>query len=428
MSGDPVAGGPSAALAHAGPRHLRRLVEAVLSVGSHLELDEVLGQIVAAAVELVDAAFGALGVLDESGTRLARFLTVGLDDEGRAAIGAPPKGLGLLGELITDGRPLRVAQLDEHPASSGFPANHPPMTSFLGVPIQVRGEAYGNLYLTDKRSAEVFSDVDEELVTALATAAGIAIDNARLYDQQRRREAGAAAVQEIATAIVAGAGRRESLELIARHARALLSADLTTIGRLEADGDLHVQVADGEGEEELLGMRYRAAGTVSGDVLATGSGAIVEDVAVHPGAASLQLPGTPFGPGIFVPLRTGEGPAGVLRILRTKSAPPFLPVDLEMAATFAAQASLVLDHERHREQAQRLERLQAQERLAGELHDRVVQELFAASLSLQGALRLSADREVGERLTAAIGRLDRTIVEIRTLVFEASRPAAADRP
>ena len=165
----------------AGPRSLRRLLDAVLTVGSDLDLAAMLERIVQAAVDLVDARYGALGVLDDTRERLAQFITVGVDDETRAAIGRLPEGHGILGLLIVDAEPLRLPDLHEHPDSYGFPPHHPPMRSFLGVPILVRDEVFGNLYLTDKTSAEVFTDVDEELVVGLAAAAGVAIENARLH-------------------------------------------------------------------------------------------------------------------------------------------------------------------------------------------------------------------------------------------------------
>ena len=165
----------------AGPRQLRRLLDAVLEVGSDLDLEVVLRRIVATAVELVDAPYGALGVLDDTGTRLAQFITVGLDDDARAAIGHLPEGHGILGVLIVEPEPLRMPDLTEHPDRYGFPPNHPTMTSFLGVPVRVREQVFGNLYLTDKKGGGVFTAVDEEMVVALAAAAGIAIDNARLH-------------------------------------------------------------------------------------------------------------------------------------------------------------------------------------------------------------------------------------------------------
>jgi nitrate/nitrite-specific signal transduction histidine kinase len=168
---------------NAGPRSLRQLLDAVMTVGSNLDLPSVLQHIIQSAVDLVDARYGALGVLDESGTSLSQFITVGLDDETYRAIGVLPKGHGILGLLILDPQPIRLPDLHEHPDSYGFPPNHPPMKSFLGVPIRVRDQVFGNLYLTDKTSAEVFTDIDEELVVALAAAAGVAIENARLHQR-----------------------------------------------------------------------------------------------------------------------------------------------------------------------------------------------------------------------------------------------------
>jgi signal transduction histidine kinase len=167
---------------HAGVKQLRRLLDAVMAVGSELSLPLVLQSIIEAATELVDARYGALGVLDSSGTRLAQFITVGIDAAGVVAIGNRPEGHGILGLLIKDPKPVRLPDLHEHPDSFGFPPNHPPMSSFLGVPILLRNEVFGNLYLTDKADGEVFTDVDEELVVALAAAAGVAIENARLHE------------------------------------------------------------------------------------------------------------------------------------------------------------------------------------------------------------------------------------------------------
>ncbi|HEX2577546.1 MAG TPA: GAF domain-containing protein, partial [Aquihabitans sp.] len=172
-------------VAYAGPKQLRRLLDAVMSLGSDLELEVVLRRLTEAAVDLVDARYGALGVLDQRRAHLSDFITVGIDDDARARIGSLPEGHGILGLLIVDPKPLRLPDLNEHPESFGFPPGHPPMTSFLGVPVFVRGEAYGNLYLTDKQGSEVFTDVDEELAVALAAAAGTAIEKARLHARVR---------------------------------------------------------------------------------------------------------------------------------------------------------------------------------------------------------------------------------------------------
>ena len=167
----------------AGPRSLRQLLNAVLTVGSDLDLPAMLQRIVETSVDLVDATYGALGVLDDTRTRLAQFITVGIDEDTHRLIGDLPEGHGILGLLIIDAKPLRLPDLTEHPDSYGFPPHHPPMRSFLGVPIRLRDEVFGNLYLTDKKSAEVFTDVDEELAVGLAAAAGVAIENARLHNR-----------------------------------------------------------------------------------------------------------------------------------------------------------------------------------------------------------------------------------------------------
>jgi signal transduction histidine kinase len=167
----------------AGPQQLRRLLDGVLTIGSNLDLHSVLRTITVTAVELVGATYGALGVLDAGRTRLSEFITVGIDDAGRAAIGSLPDGHGILGLLIVDPKPLRLPDLREHPDRFGFPPNHPPMTSFLGVPIVVRDNVFGNLYMCDKEGGDVFTDVDEEMLVGLAAAAGVAIENARLHAQ-----------------------------------------------------------------------------------------------------------------------------------------------------------------------------------------------------------------------------------------------------
>ena len=205
------------------------LLEAVLSVGRELDLEQALHSIVEAAAALVDARYAALGVIGPDGRSLSAFHTVGVTDEQIARIGPYPEGHGILGELIRHPEPLRLTKLSSHSASYGFPAHHPPMQSFLGVPIRVRDRVFGNLYLTDKRSAEVFTDVDEELVLGLATAAGIAIENARLYDLSRQREQALLGIQEISVQLMQDTEGHRGLELVAAHARELTRADLSLL-------------------------------------------------------------------------------------------------------------------------------------------------------------------------------------------------------
>jgi signal transduction histidine kinase len=410
---------------HAGPRSLHRLLDAVLTIGSDLDLPSVLRRIVEAAVDLVGARYGALGVLNESRTGLAEFITVGVDDETRGAIGTLPKGLGLLGTLIIDARPLRLPDLREHPDRSGFPPNHPPMTSFLGVPIRVRHEVFGNLYLTDKTAGEVFTDIDEELVLGLASAAGVAIENARLFDQVRRREAALAAMQEVAAALVAGTEPLESLRLVARAARQLVNADLATVALPDPSGDLVLEVADGPVAAALVGSRFPRGGSVSGDVLATGEPAVLEDASKDHRMAQPQIRTGEIGPALFVALVADGAPFGTLSVARATGAPAFSAGDLETVRSFAAQASVALEQDRGRQHLHRIALLEDQERIARDLHDSVIQRLFSVGLALQATSRLIQDTQAQERLATAVDDLDATVRHIRTVIFDVETPRPA---
>lgn len=410
---------------HAGPRSLRQLLDTVLTIGSELDPPSVLRRIVEAAVVLVGARYGALGVLNESGTELAEFITVGIDDDTHRTIGNLPTGLGLLGVLISDARPLRLPDLGEHPDRSGFPPNHPPMTSFLGVPIRVRQEVFGNLYLT-KTSGEVFTDVDEELALGLASVAGMAIENARLFEQVRRREAALAAMHEVATALVAGAQPAESLRLVARHARKLLFADLATVDLPEPGGEVLVlEVAEGPIATALVGSRFPRAGSVSGDVLARGEAAVLEDASKDYRVVQPQVRAGEFGPALFLALVADGSPFGTLSVARVAGAPPFSADDLEVVRSFAAQASVVLEHDRGRQRLQRMTVLEDHQRIARDLHDSVIQRLFAIGLSLQAMSRLVQDAQAQQRLVAAIDDLDSTVRHIRTVIFDVEAPRSA---
>lgn len=412
---------------HAGPRSLRQLLDAVLMIGSDLDLHAMLRRITEAAVSLVDAQYGALGVLDGSRSELADFITVGIDDETIRAIGNLPKGLGLLGSLITDAKPLRLANLTEHPDSAGFPPHHPRMKSFLGVPIRVRQEVFGNLYLADKKSAEVFTDIDEELVLGLAAAAGIAIENARLYEHGRRREAALDAMHQVATALLVGTDLQESLRLVARHARVLVSADAATIALPDPSGEtMVIEVAEGSLDGDVRGQRFPRAGSVAGDVLATGDTAILEDASQDYRVQQPQVRAGEAGPAIFVPLVAAGSPFGTLSVARVKGAAPFAQTEIDLVESFAAQASVVLEHGRSREQAERLTLLEDQERIARDLHDTVIQRLFACGLSLQGATRLILDPEARRRVDAAVEELDVTVRHIRTVIFDVGRASSQE--
>jgi GAF domain-containing protein len=246
------------------------LLEAVVGIGSELELESVLRRIVEAAVHLVDARYGALGVIGENG-RLAEFIPVGLDEAQIAAIDHWPEGKGLLGELITRPRPLRTPDIAEHPQSLGFPAGHPPMRTFLGAPVQVRDTVYGNLYLTDKRGGEPFDEDDEALVVALAAAAGAAVDKARLYAEARRQQQSLQAMAEVTSLLLSDAAPAEILRLITDLTRELADADLAVLALPVEDGSrLIIEHASGVKADEAIGLMLPARASVSGIVIASG--------------------------------------------------------------------------------------------------------------------------------------------------------------
>src|SRR5579875_2317029 len=254
---------------------LRALLRAIETVSGDLSLESVLRNIVSAACELADAEYGALGVIGHGRTNLEQFVYVGVDDETAARIGHPPEGKGLLGALITDSLPIRLRHMTDDKRSAGFPPHHPPMDSFLGVPVNLRGEVFGNLYLANSRHGE-FTVEDEELVRALAHAAGTAISNARLFDEAQQKQRWLEASGEISAQIIARSGE-EPLRLIARRAMSLADADVVSISLLADAGQrLAVEVAFGAGAEELVGRRFRAAETLGGDVVRAAAPALVD--------------------------------------------------------------------------------------------------------------------------------------------------------
>ena len=411
----------------AGPRSLRRLLDATVSLSSELELQTVLRRVVEAAVELVDARYGALGVLDETRDHLIEFITVGVDQPAREAIGAPPKGLGLLGSIIRDALPMRLADLHEHHDSVGFPPNHPPMTSFLGVPIRIRDQVFGNLYLTDKVSSEVFTDVDEELALGLASAAAVAIDNARLFAQVRRRGAMLAAIHEISGALQAGVDSGEILRMLAGRARELVDGDLATIVLPDEGGQLVVEVADGPLADAFAGIVFSATGSVSGEVIRTGRTVRLED-ASGDHRDQPQVSSGRIGPAVWIPLLTDGQPFGSLSVGRVVGKGAFSPSELEVIESLATQASLILEHHRARQELQRLNVLEDHERIARDLHDTVIQRLFATGMSLQGVSRGITAPALRDRIGVAIEDLDATIRQIRTVIFELEEPMNPARP
>ena len=404
-----------------GPRSLRQLLDAVLAIGSELDLDRALTHIVETAASLVDARYGALGVLDEARSGLSSFITVGIDDATHRAIGPLPKGLGLLGSLIRDARPLRAPVIDEHPDRAGFPPNHPPMTSFLGVPIVSRGEVFGNLYLTDKTTAEAFTDLDEQLVTGLAAAAGIVVENAQLYGRLHRRDAALTAIHEMVSTVAAQGEEGAALQLVADRACELAGADMATIAMPGRNGELLVmEVVAGRAGSDLKGRVFPAASTVSGEVIRTGEAVVLLDASEDRRVEQPQVQLGQIGPAVWVPLTAYGEPIGALSVARIKGVLPFSPSELEVVLLFAAQASVILEVDRGRQSAGRVSILEDQERIARDLHDTVIQRLFATGLSLQGAARLTSEPATS-RVMAAVDDLDTTIRQIRTVIFGLER-------
>jgi signal transduction histidine kinase len=393
------------------------LFEAVVAVGTNLDIEVVLRGIVEAAVTLVDASYGAMGVIGESG-RLAEFIPVGLSEEEIGRIHHWPEGRGLLGALITDPKPLRIADLGSHPLSSGFPSGHPPMTSFLGVPIRIRDEVYGNLYLTQKRGGGQFDEEDEALLVALAAAAGVAIENARLYDEARRQQRWLAASSEVTHTLLSGADVDDALALITSRALEMSGADLVVLALPTDDRNL-VQIAHaaGLGAEEALGLLFEAGRSVSGQVLATGKGLTVEDFSNDERVAAVAREHMNLGPAILVPLGGAGNVRGVLTAGRRPGAMPLAPAAAEMLVTFATQAGIALELAEHRRQAERVAVFEDRDRIARDLHDLVIQRLYATGISLQGAVSLIAAPEVADRVSVAVDALDETIREIRASIF-----------
>ncbi|WP_137976744.1 GAF domain-containing protein [Streptomyces violaceusniger] len=397
---------------------MHSLLEAVLSVGRELDLEQVLRRIVESAVVLADAEYGALGVVDRH--RLSQFLPVGMSEEQAHHIGPLPSGHGLLGELIRHPQPLRLTDLSEHPASYGFPEHHPPMRSFLGVPIRVRDEVFGNLYLTEKRGGAQFDADDEAVLTTLSVAAGVAIDNARLYHESRRREQWLEALGVITRTLLAGTPAGEVLSLIARLALQVALADSAAI-LLPATGtdSLMAEVAEGHDAELIGGLVVPSDGSLAGLAARTGRPAVASDVTLDSRARSWPLPApeSEFGPVVAVPLVAGERASGALRLCRLAGRQPFDDHEVELLSGFAAQAALALELARHRAESEHMALLQDRDRIARDLHDLAIQRLFATGLTLQSAGRLIERPEAAERVGRAVDDLDETIKIIRSTIF-----------
>ncbi len=412
-------------LAHM-PDRLPHILGAFLEVSEELDLQATLHRIVRAAADLVDAEYGALGVLDGHGG-LAEFVYVGIDDATRAAIGSLPTGHGLVGELIAHPQVMRLADLTKHPASVGFPAGHPVMRTFIGVPIRVRETVFGNLYLTEKRGGGEFTEVDEMVLRALASAAGSAVQNARLFGEVQRRERWLTATAAVRTELLSGGTVTDALRLIAEQAADLTGGDGAIVLTCEGEQGLRLRAASGFAREVPPGLvegrqaawtraLLRAAGPCRpGDLPAPESPLLAATLAAANSLIIAQIP-------------AGATDGGAVMSLRAEGSAPFDAEQLPELVGLAEQASLALEVADRVEQRRRYELVAERERIARDLHDHVIQRLFAVGLGLQSQESRTADPVLRERLEQAVQQLDEAIRDLRTSIFDLRAFDADRRP
>ncbi|MFE5678798.1 GAF domain-containing protein [Streptomyces erythrochromogenes] len=401
------------------------LLEAVLSVGSELELRATLQHIVDSAAELCSARYGALGILDPERVLVTALFTAGLTEEQRAAVPHLPDGRsGLLGVLVRDPRPLLLDDLSQDPRAAGFPPGHPPMHSFLGVPIRVHNEVFGNLYLTEKHGGGPFTEEDLALVRVLAAQAGIAIGNARLYETARRRERWIDGAAAVTTTLLAGRPAADALMCVAERARLLADAAAGVVLQPTPEGGMEIVAASTQGDPgDLVGTAI-APGSPVLEQLLGGEPVFIDDSATDPRMTTRVR--MRFGPSMMLPLQSGGQLIGTLALPRARGGPAYDAVDRLLASQFASQAALALvlaDAQHDREQ---LAVYEDRDRIARDLHDLVVQRLFATEMMLESTRRRAANAPsgdtVGDELTRAVDELDSTIQEVRTAIFALQQP------
>jgi signal transduction histidine kinase len=389
------------------------LVEAMLTVTSGLELDETLRTIVHTATSLVGSRYGALGVRGHD-HELVQFIYEGIDDAERARIGDLPQGLGVLGILIDEPKTIRLDRISDHPASVGFPPGHPPMRTFLGVPIRIRGEVFGNLYLTEKFNEQPFTDDDEVVVQALAAAAGVAIDNSRLYESARSRYAWISATRDLTTEFLAGTESHTVLAHLVHLARQLTASERAVLV-VNSDTDVpvdEVTALDVAAAEPALAGRRRLSITGTG----LGASFRTRTPQRYTNGTGDDLAGD--GPVLTLPLHTPEAALGVLITTRPAGASPYCDETLDLAASFASQMAVAMQLAATQERMRELSVLADRDRIARDLHDHVIQRLFAIGLTLQGTVPRSNKPEVRRRITDAVDDLQEVVQEIRTAIFD----------
>lgn len=399
---------------------LDALTEAMLAVNSGLELDATLRRIVRAAINLVDARYGALGIRGPDG-KLTAFINEGMDEETRRLIGHLPEGKGLLGTVSRQHEALRLDDLTHHPDSAGFPENHPPMRTFLGVPIRIRGEVFGNLYLTEKAHGAFFTVDDELVLQALAAAAAIAVENSRLYETALTQQMWLEATGRITTELLSGADPVDVLRLIADSALKLTGATTTALAVPKPPAtpsqevtELVIRVASGRLSDVIVGQHVPVDASTSGQAYRERTPLRADRLAF---ALTPEI-AAEFGPTLAIPLRTGDKVTGVLIALRAATATPFEDDQLPLIVTFADQAAIALELASAQRRARELEILADRDRIARDLHDHVIQRLFAVGLSLNGSLQRTKDPALAERIGNAVEDLHDVVRDIRSTIFD----------
>jgi signal transduction histidine kinase len=423
------------------------LFSAFVGIAGGLELTSTLRRIVQAAVDLTSATYGALGVLGPDG-KVTDFINVGMDRATVEQLGTPPEGRGILGLLIEHPVAIRLEDLATHPASVGFPVGHPPMNSFLGVPVRVRGVVFGNLYLTEKHNGEFFTEEDEHLVAALAAAAAVAIENARLYESSRRREEWQQAVADIATTVLSSSDGEQIIPLIAMHARTIAGADACVVAIPDSKGHLIAEVVDEYDQYKIFrspepkwAMQRSRPRTLRSEAfteLASSwigqeipSGSVVHEVMVQgkvmrqtDAVLTIDEPRT-FGSIIAIPMMNEDQAIAVFTLIWDIDVQNPNQDAVDAVQSFAAQAALTLVLAEAQHEHERLTLYEDRDRIARDLHDLVIQRLFATGMSLQGASRLGTlDPAVAERISNAVDALDETIREIRQTIFALHEPSS----
>ncbi|MEX0169119.1 GAF domain-containing sensor histidine kinase [Streptomyces sp. LMG1-1-1.1] len=392
-----------------------QLLEAMRSVGTGLELHSTLDRICETAAELADARYAAIGVVDDEGEGLSDFVTFGVDEDTARRIGRRPDGhAGLLGALIRDPQTIRLADLSTDPRAAGFPPGHPPMRTFLGVPIRVQGEIFGNLYLAEKHGGGEFTEYDVHMVRVLATEAGIAIGNARLYEAARQRERWIDGSVAVTTALLSGGDADDALTVVAEQARRLADADAGIVLLPAEEGGLEIVAVSSPRTTKSLGVVIPPESAVVKELL-EGEAVFIADASTDPRMISRLT--SAYGPSMMLPLQSGGRVLGALATPRARGARQFTEAERTLATQFASQAALALmmaDAQRDRE---RLAVYEDRDRIARDLHDLVIQRLFATGMMLESAQRRSIVPAVREGVGKAVDELDVTIQEIRTAIF-----------